>query len=86
MEGHQIVRVLSNVDEQQTTDLLFLPAELFFLETNTLARKLLRKDRGVPGKKTIRYVHERTMEKTYWVSEWTVLESFSVRYVSYSTS
>ena len=44
------------------TDLLLLLAKLLLLEANTLARKLLRKDRGVPEQTTVRYIRERTME------------------------
>ena len=62
--------------------LLFLTAELLLLETDALARKFLRKDRGVPvGSINLSINLERSPD-TYWVSEWTVLESFSVRYVS----
>ena len=65
MEGHQIVRVLSNVDEQQTTDLLFLPAELFFLETDTLARKLLRKNGRVPADTGVRNSRGTRNDRTH---------------------
>ena len=69
-------------EKLQSAYLLFLTAELLLLETDALARKLLRKDRGVPVGSINLSINLKRSPDTYWVSELTVLESFSVRYVS----
>ena len=70
-----------------TTNLLFLPTELLLLETHALCRQLFGKDGRTPKSRPCGLDTDIMRDvTTYWASEWTVLDSFSVRYVSYSTS
>jgi len=57
--------------------LLLLPAELLFLETHTLSGKVFGQDGRVAAANNQQANH--TSRKTTYFSEWTVLESFSVR-------
>ena len=78
---------LQRAVRKEHTNLLLLSAKLLLLEPHALSGKLLRENRRITENRAHQWRSDiRVLLNNYCVSEWTVRDSFSVRYVSYSTS